>query len=320
MPRRTDRGRATVEERARRLGQLRVNYERASSVTPNLYNPNRQSDFDFELLLRSMDADGFTQPVIVQADSRQIVDGEHRWTGWTVLNWIYAQGKTVDDFTREELRDLRDRRLELLAAQPDLELPIVLTDMTEAQRRISTLRHNRARGSEDVELSAQVLRDLRELGALDMAAGELLLDDTELQLLLEQVPTPEAYAAEAFSDTWEPARENEANMGEGERETSIGVANTSSSQQAVEAVRRREVALQTARNDEEREQARRDTAVYRLICVFSNEEATAVRSFIGARPADRIMAVVRYFERNPDAVAEMEEMAAAAAGVSGTVE
>jgi hypothetical protein len=320
MPqRRGDRGRAVVEEKARRLQQLRVEYVPAGSVTPNLYNPNRQSDFDFELLLRSMDSDGFTQPVIVQEDSKHIVDGEHRWTGWIVLNALYAAGKVLDDVTRDEMRDMRERRLDLLNGMPELEIPVVLTDMTEAQRRISTLRHNRARGSEDVELSAQVLRDLRELGSLDMAAAELLLDDTELQILLEQVPTPEAYAADAFSESWDPAHEGDVSR-EGEHQTSQGQSNTSTSQRAVEVARARERSLAVANTEEERAAARRDNNVYRLICVFSNEEAESVRGFMGPRPADRIVAMVRYFQGKPETVAELEEIAAADAGLSGAVE
>ena len=41
-----DKGRAAVEKKAARLEKLTVESVPASSVSPNTYNPNRQSDHD----------------------------------------------------------------------------------------------------------------------------------------------------------------------------------------------------------------------------------------------------------------------------------
>ena len=63
------KGRKKVEKKAIQLEKLNVQYVSVDSLKPNDYNPNRQSDHDFELLLRSMEEDGFTQHVVVNQDS-----------------------------------------------------------------------------------------------------------------------------------------------------------------------------------------------------------------------------------------------------------
>lgn len=124
------------------LGQLK----------PNAYNPNRQSDVEFELLLRSMEEDGFTQPILAQKGTNIIIDGEHRWRAATILNMS--------------------------------QVPVVFVEMTPEQMRVATLRHNRARGSEDMRYVAEVFRELQEMGGLDWAKDSLMLDDLDVDSLL----------------------------------------------------------------------------------------------------------------------------------------
>src|SRR5690349_8625748 len=123
------------------LETLTISYVNIDTLYPNAYNPNRQSDREFELLLKSMEEDGFTTPIVAQSTTKMIVDGEHRWRAAKRLGYK--------------------------------EIPVVLVDMTDPQMRIATLRHNRARGSEDIELTIKVLQDLRTLGALDHAVDSL---------------------------------------------------------------------------------------------------------------------------------------------------
>ena len=85
------------------------------------------------------------------------------------------------------------------------EIPVVFVDMTPEQMRIATLRHNRARGSEDVELSIKILQDLRELGALEHAIDSLQITDRELKVLIDDLPAPEQMAADEFSKAWIPS-------------------------------------------------------------------------------------------------------------------
>lgn len=258
----TKKGAKAVEKKAIALQTLAIEYLDIGAVTPNDYNPNRQSDHDFELLKRSMHEDGFTQPIIVlrtpDATGRHIiVDGEHRWRA---------------------ARDLGVSRI-----------PVAMVDMTVEQAKIATLRHNRARGSEDLELSAAVLRDLQALGALDWAADSLMLSDAELERLLEDIPAPEALASEEFGQAWEPKKHYD------EAETSAETGNfeagsrTSMSPEASDRVRAMEKRVAEAKTQEEKSQARRDLNVYRLVLLFSGEEAETVKAVLGDTPAPAIL-------------------------------
>jgi ParB-like chromosome segregation protein Spo0J len=264
-----DKGRKAVQKKAKALQRLEVTYVPLGSVHPNTYNPNRQSEHDFELLLRSMEEDGFTQPLVCLPDGT-IVDGEHRWRAAQQLGLA--------------------------------EIPVVKVDMTPEQMRIATLRHNRARGSEDLDLSAQVLKDLQTLGALDWAQDSLLLSDAEMNRMLEEVPAPEALAAEEYSPAWEPDRLGAADravMTEGTTEARVvkqaseGVHMTALSPAAIEASRQREAALNAARTREEREMAAEIGALYRLSLVFAGAEATLVQQVLGQHPAERLVTLCR---------------------------
>lgn len=282
------KGRKAVEKKNQVLRQLRVEYIKANTLKPNSYNPNRQSEHDFLLLIRSMLEDGFTQPIVVQKSTMEIIDGEHRWTASIVCEAIRRQKVNIDsDEGEKQVGQLRTDRLNVLAGMPDLEIPVVLTDMAPEQMRISTLRHNRARGSEDIELTAQVLRDLRELGALDWAQDSLQLDDVELDKLLEDIPVPEALAGDEFSQAWEPDKAGgEASSGD----VQVGAQHAvSMSPQAVEAVRAQEQRIASAKTEEERVAAQRDADVFRLALMFTGEEAKIVRAALGAQPAMRLL-------------------------------
>jgi ParB/RepB/Spo0J family partition protein len=251
------------------LETLQIEYLPIDAIKPNAYNPNRMSEKDFELLLRSMREDGFTQPVIALRDTREIVDGEHRWRAAAHL------GMT--------------------------ELPVVLVNMTPEQARIATLRHNRARGAEDIQLSAEVLRDLQKLGALDWAADSLMLADEEVEKLLADVPAPDALAGEEYSSAWAPdshATEREVTTGAQDVVMSgSGVVVTSAaSVNALEAKRRQEQQMAAARTEEERALVRREGTIYRINLMFANEEAKVVKAVLGDKPAERLLQICKDIE------------------------
>jgi len=137
------------------LEHLKIETVPIDSIKPNSYNANRQSDRDFELLCRSIEEDGFTQPIIVQQDVMEIVDGEHRWRALKALKHETAE--------------------------------VVFVNMSDAQRMIATLRHNRARGNENFALASDVLKGLDRMGAIDHAADSLMLDQVELRVMLEDI-------------------------------------------------------------------------------------------------------------------------------------
>lgn len=190
-----------------------VTYVRVEDVKPNLWNPNRQADHEFELLCRSIDQDGFTAPVIMWKEGMMIVDGEHRW------------------------RAARALKIPVI--------PVYLESMTEAEARVATLTYNRAVGREDAGLAADVLRGIRDKGGLEGAQADLMLDDVEVQRLLQDMPTTELPDLSG------------------------------------DALREQEAQLAAAKAGEERDMAARDAEAFRLVCVFSGDEADCVRLALG---------------------------------------
>jgi len=258
---RRKKGQKQVEALANKLERLAIEYVPIDSIEPNEYNPNRQSERDFELLLKSMRDDGFTQPVIVHRPTRRIVDGEHRWRAAAELGYP--------------------------------ELPVVFVDMTPEQMRVSTLRHNRARGSEDIELTAQLLRDLRELGALDFAQDALLMDDVELQRMLDDIPVPEMLMGEEFNDAWEPESAEAATMRLGD-DAEVGLnRDVDVSDHASSKLREMEKKISKAKSEEEKAAIKRDTNVFRLVLVLDGPEAEVVKEILGDERAAALIALCR---------------------------
>lgn len=234
------------------------------SIRENSYNPNRQSDHDFALLKKSMEENGFTQPILVQEDSREIVDGAHRWRAAKDLGYPT--------------------------------IPVVFVKWTPEQMRLATLTHNRARGSEDIELVSAMLRDLEKLGAIDWAKDSLMMDDIEIQRLLEDVAAPEALAAEEFSQAWIPEGTHHASEDQqGDFGRTIGGAPAIEgiTQSAADRQRAAEAALKAAKTDEERQAAMRDRDIYRIALTFDGEQAKVVRTVLGERPADKLLEICR---------------------------
>ena len=260
MPPRRRKGQAQIEKLNARLDRLEIVYVSASSLTPNDYNPNRQNEHEFGLLKSSILEDGFTDPVkvVVRDGARVIVDGEHRWR---------AVRSLVED-----------------GELPDDTLAIVELPMNEAQAKIATLRHNRARGSEDIQLSTDVLRDLERLGALDWAADSLAIGDDELQRLLDDIPAPESLAGEEFSEAWAPASPQGSDT---------GPVQVSATESGVNADRERDKRIREASTEAERQQARLDRNVFRLHLTFGGDEADLVKAALGGKPAETIVAWCR---------------------------
>ena len=247
-----DRGFKAITKHSRALQRLHVEYVDIESIKPNSYNPNRQSEHDFTLLILSMQEDGFTQPIIVQRETREIVDGEHRWRAARHLSL-----RTV---------------------------PVVLVDQTPEQMRLATLQHNRARGSEDIDLAIQVLRDLRELGALDWAQSSLMLDDAELQRLLDDVSVPDALAGELYSAGWEPTRAPlEVNHGDKGGEFMSDEAR----------VRTKQLQARLAETEAPAQRAQIAAEIhkgtYRLACVYAGDEARFMHSLLREQPAQMFL-------------------------------
>lgn len=247
------KGRKAVAKQVTRLERLDVVYVRVEDIRPNAYNPNRQTDRDFELLLRSIEDNGFTVPIVLRQGTNVIVDGEHRWRAAQVLGMA--------------------------------EIPCVHVTQSDEQAMAATLSHNRARGTEDVELTAALLRDLQALGALDHVKDSLMLDDDAVRLLIDNVPAPEMLAGDEFGDAWEP------NAGGGDHHDDDN--HVSQTKDGTSALHSRERALAAAKTSQDRAQAFKENQVYRVSLIFSGEEADVVRAVLGDRPAVALVALCR---------------------------
>ena len=268
------RGAEAVEAQAKKLERLSVDYVPVGRLKANPYNPNRQSDHDFQLLLSSMEEDGFTTPILVNKEDNVIVDGEHRWRAAQVLGMI--------------------------------EIPVVYVDMGAAQMRLSTVRHNVARGSHDVLLEGALLRDLEQLGALDWAQQALGMDDVEMQVMLHDMAAPEVFADLDFSEAWLPQAQRDAlveaaaMLEEGEvselpRESMVGgiPVYTGISAEVLAQHREQEKLLVRVKRGEEAALGAFPAGVFRLQLMFSGGEGVLVKGVLGDRPAAKLLEMCR---------------------------
>ena len=107
------------------------------NVIPNTYNPNKVSEENLKLLIRSIETNGWTLPIVVRPDYT-IIDGFHRWT---------VAG-------REPLRTRLGGKV-----------PVVIVDHKETADDIyGTITHNRARGTHLLEPMKAIVKRLIDEG------------------------------------------------------------------------------------------------------------------------------------------------------------
>lgn len=150
-------------------------------IEANNYNPNRVAPAEMKLLYDSIKEDGYTMPIVCYynstADKYQIVDGFHRYT--TLL-------KHSDIYDREGGC-----------------LPVVVIDKDPSERMASTIRHNRARGSHDVDLMSHIVAELKSMGRDDAwMAKHLGMDIEEITRLKQISGIAELFKNDEFSKGW----------------------------------------------------------------------------------------------------------------------
>ena len=155
-------------------------------IIPNHYNPNAVAPPEMELLYDSIREDGYTMPIVcyyVQAqDKYVIVDGFHRYRVMKEHPDIYEREKGM--------------------------LPVSVIDKPLSERMASTIRHNRARGSHDVDLMSQIVKELHDLGRSDKWIMQHLGMDSDELLRLKQITGLAALFRDCkFGRAWIPAED-----------------------------------------------------------------------------------------------------------------
>lgn len=150
-------------------------------IQANSYNPNHVAPPEMKLLYKSILEDGYTMPIVCYyleaEDKYEIVDGFHRYT---VIK------KHKDIFDREGGC-----------------LPVTVINKPISDRMASTIRHNRARGSHDVELMTNIVTELVDSGCSDRWIMKNIGMDADELLRLKQISgLASLFKNREFSQSW----------------------------------------------------------------------------------------------------------------------
>ena len=156
-------------------------------IEPNTYNPNSVAPPEMRLLYDSIREDGYTMPIVCYYDRDQdryvIVDGFHRY-------------RVMKDYP-----DIYEREGGML--------PVSVIDKPLSGRMASTIRHNRARGSHDVDLMSNIIRDLHDIGRSDAWISKHLGMEKDEILRLKQITGLAALFRDVeFRQAWQPFDED----------------------------------------------------------------------------------------------------------------
>ena len=158
-------------------------------VTANDYNPNSVAPPEMALLETSIWEDGYTQPVVVVRDEENdkyvVVDGFHRYCTLRDSKRIYEREKGM--------------------------LPVVCLKKEMHDRMASTIRHNRARGTHNIELMSTIVAELVEMGKGDRWICQHIGMSPDELLRLKQITGVAAlFQNESFSSSWDAENFEEA--------------------------------------------------------------------------------------------------------------
>jgi ParB-like chromosome segregation protein Spo0J len=159
---------------------LNVRMVPEEKVVANDYNPNKMMPKMLRLLKKSIVEDGVTQPIVTYYDAERdiyiIVDGFHRYT-------VLKQLKVP-------------------------EMPIVTIDKDISERRISTIRHNKAKGTHQLDLVKQNFQSLVAENKFSLAeiADKIGAEAEEVVVYTKKGSIIEEFKNQNFSNAWERDR------------------------------------------------------------------------------------------------------------------
>ena len=155
-------------------------------IIPNTYNPNSVAPPELQLLYESIKIDGYTMPIVCYynqvEDNYIIIDGFHRYRIMLEYPDIYERENGM--------------------------LPVSVIDKSFDYRMASTIRHNPARGSHNVDLMSNIVKELTKLGRSDGWISKHLGMDKDEILRLKQITGLEALFKDVdFGKSWVPEEE-----------------------------------------------------------------------------------------------------------------
>jgi ParB-like chromosome segregation protein Spo0J len=151
-----------------------------NKLVPNDYNPNKVAPPELKLLKISIMEDGWTQPIVINSDY-SIVDGFHRWT---------VSG-------HKEIYDLTDGMVPV----------VMLKETNSADKKMATIRHNRARGTHGVlEMSDIIVSMVADGLTGNEIMSRLMMEKEEVVRLLTRagIPKSDVFKDSDFSKSWTP--------------------------------------------------------------------------------------------------------------------
>lgn len=159
-----------------------VKWVKGDDVHANDYNPNSVAPPEMELLRVSINADGYTQPIVSMPDNDtyEVIDGFHR----------NRCGKEYPE----------------ISSRVHGYLPLVQIRSTQedkTDRMASTIRHNRARGKHRVESMSEIVIELKKRNWSDAKiAKNLGMDEDEILRLCQISGLQEVFSSDSFSQSW----------------------------------------------------------------------------------------------------------------------
>lgn len=156
-----------------------VRWMHRDNLRPNDYNPNKVAPPELELLIISILEDGWTQPIVALPDMT-IVDGFHRHT-------VSADPRLIERF-----RGM---------------VPVVVVNADPVHRKMSTIRHNRARGTHGVLPMADIVQGMVQEGvSKEDIMRRLQMEDEEVDRLIDRAGMPQHVERDtkAFGKSWVP--------------------------------------------------------------------------------------------------------------------
>lgn len=155
-------------------------------VVPNDYNPNNVAKIELGLLAKSIEYDGYTQPIVTIFDPSNgkytVVDGFHRY-------YVMKVRKDINESCHGKL-------------------PCVVIEKDINDRMASTIRHNRARGKHSVDGMANLVFKMLDNGWTDAEiCNELGMEPEEILRLKHITGFSKLFADTEYNRAWMTRRQ-----------------------------------------------------------------------------------------------------------------